>query len=167
MTQPAGSAARKRMGADERFFVDTNVLLYSADSADPRKQRDARLWLKTLWEQGAGSLSWQVLHEFYVNAVRKLRVPSPNARATVEAFSSWQPIETGFGLIRRSWHWMDEAQLSYWDGLIVAAAEQAGCVWLLSEDFQAGRKFGLVTVVSPFRGRPDEFQLKPRQRYFE
>src|SRR5207248_449876 len=153
--------ARKRMSADERFFVDTNVLLYAADPADPVKQRAARLWITALWEQGAGSLSWQVLHEFYVNATRKLRVPTPKARATIEVFASWQPIETGFGMIQRAWHWADHAQLTYWDGLIIAAAEQAGCTWLLSEDFQADRKLGFVTVINPFHGRPERFGLKP------
>jgi len=147
------------MSADERFFVDTNVLLYSHDPVDRRKQRAAQIWLAALWEQGAGSLSWQVLHEFYVNATRKVGVPESKARATVETLSIWRPVETGLGLIRRAWHWKDEAQVSYWDGLIVAAAEQAGCSRLLSEDFQVGRKFGLVTVVSPFQAEPKEFGL--------
>jgi hypothetical protein len=57
------------MSADGSFFVDTNVLLYSGDPADAVKQRAAHQWLSALWEQGAGRLSWQVLHEFYVNVV--------------------------------------------------------------------------------------------------
>ncbi len=55
---------------------------------------------------------------------------------------------------------MDTAQLSFWDALIVAAAERRGCQWLLSEDFQAGRKIGPVTVVNPFRALPEEFGLQ-------
>jgi predicted nucleic acid-binding protein len=152
------------MSVDERFFVDTNVLLYSLDPAHRGKQRAAHRWLAALWEHGNGRLSWQVLHEFYVNAVRKVSVPKSKARATVETFSLWRPVETGLGLIRRAWHWTDEAQLSYWDGLIVAAAEQAGSAWLLSEDFQIGRKFGPVTVISPFHAEPDEFGLNPDWR---
>lgn len=148
------------MRAGDRFFVDTNVLLYSVDPADPAKQAAARRWLKVLWEQGAGCLSWQVLHEFYVNAVRKLRHPGSKARATVEVFALWQPVDTSLGLVQRAWHWMDEAQLSYWDGLIVAAAERGGCRWLISEDFQAGRKLDSVTVVNPFQAGPEEFNLK-------
>jgi len=145
------------MRAGERFFVDTNVLLYSADPADAAKQRAARDWLKVLWESGSGRLSWQVLHEFYVNAVRKLRVRTEEARMTVELFTAWQPVNTSFGMIQRAWFWTDEAQVSYWDGLIVAAAERAGCAWLLSEDFQTGRKLGAMTVVDPFHTRPEEF----------
>jgi len=153
------------MSGGERFFVDTNVLLYSLDPADRAKQRAAQRWLAAVWEQGSGSLSWQVLHEFYVNAIRKVGAPKTKARATVEAFSLWHPVETCLGLIGRAWHWMDEAQLTYWDGLIVAAAEQSGSAWLLSEDFQVGRKFGMVTVVSPFCAEPHEFGLNSERTH--
>ena len=52
--------------------------------------------------------------------------------------------------IERAWYWMDEAQVTYWDGLILGAAERLGCTVLLSEDFQAGRVCGTVRVVNPF-----------------
>ena len=122
-------------------FVDTNVLLYSVDASQPQKQRQARAWVAVLWEQGSGLLSWRVLHEFYVNALRKMPVPPPQARKFVETLAQWQPVETSLGLIKQAWHWTDQAQLSYWDSLIVAAAERAGCSRLLSEDFQPGRRF--------------------------
>jgi len=147
------------MRAVERFFVDTNVLLYSSDPADPGKQRAAREWLTVLWERGAGTLSWQVLNEFYVNAARKAGASNATARALVEVFALWQPIDTSLGMIQTAWYWMDKAQISYWDSLIVAAAERGGCTWLLTEDLQAGRKFGSVTVADPFRARPEEFGL--------
>ena len=143
----------------ERFFVDTNLLLYSVDSSQPEKQNRARLWLTLLWEGGGGRLSWQVLHEFYANAERKERVARSLARKNVEVFVQWQPVEMSLGLIQQGWHWMDRAQLSYWDSLIVAAAERAGCRWLLSEDFQSGRSLASVTVVNPFLRAPEEFGL--------
>lgn len=143
------------MSAD-RTFVDTNVLLYSVDPADPVKQARARAWLAALWQQGAGSISWQVLNEFYGNAVRKLRTPAPEAREIVAVFSNWQPVETSLGLLERAWHWMDAAQLSYGDSLIVAAAERAGCARLLSEDFQTGRRLGEIVVVNPFDSLPED-----------
>jgi predicted nucleic acid-binding protein len=62
-------------------------------------------------------------------------------------------------LLRRGWRWADTAKLSFWDSMILAAAEQGGSRWLLSEDFQAGRKFGAVTVVNPFVQLPEEFGL--------
>ena len=152
------------MPAGGRFFVDTNVLLYSVDPADPRKQERAWEWLQALWESGLGLLSWQVLNEFHVNALNKLRAGRPEARGIVSGYSHWVAGETTLGLVERAWHWMEQAQLSYWDSLIVSAAERAGCRCLLSEDFQAGRRFGAVTVVNPFLQGPDQFGLAVEKR---
>ena len=116
------------MRAAERTFVDTNVLLYSVDPADPAKQSRAREWIAFLWETGSGRLSWQVLNEFYSNAVRKIGMHAPLARATVEAFASWQPVEQSLMLMQRAWYWTDEAQMAYWDGLILAAARGLGAI---------------------------------------
>ncbi len=62
-------------------------------------------------------------------------------------------------MLHRAWHWCDRAQINFWDALILAAAEQSGCRWVLSEDFQSGRKFGPVTMVNPFERSPGEFGL--------
>ncbi len=152
------------MPAGARFFVDTNVLLYSVDPSDSAKQARAWDWLECLWESGLGSLSWQVLHEFYANALAKLRVSRPEARGIVKGYSYWASTETTIGMVERAWHWMDRAQLAYWDSLIVAAAERAGCGYLLSEDFQTGRRFGPLTVVNPFLHEPGELGLAPMKR---
>jgi len=146
-------------GAD-RFFTDTNLLLYSVDRSLHEKRRAAHRWLEALWENGAGRLSWQVLHEFYANAERKMGLDRSSARKTVEIFAQWKPVEPGIGLIQRGWYWIDKAQLSFWDSLIVAAAERAGCARLLSEDFEDGRSFEAVTVVNPFVHTPGEFGLR-------
>src|ERR1700688_2553857 len=108
----------------DSIFVDTNVLLYSLDSRDPVKYAKARRWLEYLWITGAGRISWQVLHEFYANAVRKVGVPAPEAREAVSVFSKWRPGGMSLSVIERGWYWMDQAQLSYWDSLILASAER-------------------------------------------
>ncbi len=144
-------------GAAKRFFLDTNVLIYWMDTSDHAKHADACRWVKAIWENGRGAISWQVLNEFYYNATRKLALPVPGARALVESYSQWSPVTFELPLLRRAWYWMDRASISYWDALIVAAAETAGCKYLLSEDFQAGRRFDDLTVVDPFRSAPDEF----------
>ena len=147
------------MPASDRFFVDSNVLLYSVDASVPVKREQARRWLAALWESGAGRLSWQVLQEFYVNAERKTGLASTAARKLVETFALWQPVGMSLGVVARGWYWMDKAHVHFWDGLILGSAERAGCVWLLSEDFQAGQKFGDLTIVSPFRMAPEELGL--------
>ncbi len=149
------------MPADS-VFVDTNVLLYAFDARAPIKRALAREWVALLWESGRGRLSWQVLHEFYANAVRKTGVPPEPAREAVTAFSRWRPVDVTFGLIERAWYWMDTAQLSYWDSLILGSAERLGCRWLLSEDFQSGRDYEGVTAVNPFKTLPSELGLSRR-----
>ena len=148
------------MPAGNYFFVDTNVLLCAIDLANPKKRHAAQGWIDALWKAAAGRISWQVLHEFYVNAEKKLGMPRVAARKTVTMFATWKPGEVGFGAIERSWHWIDHAQVSYWDGLILASAEQAGCRWLLSEDFQEGREFGPIVVINPFSREPQELGLE-------
>lgn len=142
------------MNGVDRFFVDTNVLLYTYDISEEKKQKHARTWVDWLWENSAAYVSWQVLQEFYHNAVFKLRVHPEKARAAVTFWSEWHPPDLTLGLIERAWYWNDHAKVSFWDALIIAAAERTRCRYLLSEDFQAGRQFGTVTVVNPFHTEP-------------
>ena len=150
--------------AGSSFFVDTNVLLYSLSAREPAKQAVAAGWLDLLWAAEEGQISWQVLHEFYAKAVQKLGVPTAVARSTANRYVLWSPVAPSESLLQRAWHWCDAAQINFWDALILAAAEQVGCRYLLSEDFQAGRHFGSVTVVDPFARGPDEFGLSGREQ---
>ena len=153
--RPNVSSGRTSTTGGDPWFVDTNVLLYTLDKTDPSKHAIALRWRDALWEKRAGRLSWQVLNEFYANATRRLRAPAAIARAVVEAYAQWPVSEFSLPSLQRAWHWMETAGISYWDALILAAAERAGCRSLLSEDFQHGRKYGSVQVIDPFRTEPD------------
>ena len=141
------------MAADSTF-IDTNVLLYALDRRAVEKAPQAAAWLQYLWESQTGRCSWQVLDEFYANAVRKVGVPAKVARETIGAYVAWQPVGSSLAIVERAWFWCDAAQVTYWDGKILAAAERLGCRWLLSEDFTAGRTYGSVTVINPFLTSP-------------
>ena len=145
------------MNAGARIFVDTNVLLYQLSGALPEKQARAEQWMGFLWDSASGRISWQVLHEFYVNAVMKLRVPPDAARTYATRMFEWKPASPTPDAIQRAWHWCDTSKINFWDALIVAAAEQTGCHYLLSEDFQTGRRFDAVAVIDPFARTPTEF----------
>jgi predicted nucleic acid-binding protein len=147
------------MSVIESYFVDTNVLLYYVDPADIAKQTRAMDWLDRLWMAGAGRLSWQVLHEFYWNAVRKMRMEPAKGREIVEDLARWEPVDSSVGLVKQAWDWMDSAQLSYWDALIVAAAQRSGSQYLLTEDLQPGRRYEDVLIVNPFAHSATEFGL--------
>jgi predicted nucleic acid-binding protein len=138
----------------DRYFVDTNVLLYRYDSSNPEKRAQAKAWLAWLWENACGGVSWQVLQEFYWNACGKFKIEPERARHRVRLMSAWNPPDVTIGLIERAWHWTDHAHVSFWDAMIVAAAERTKCRFLLSEDFQTGREFGSVTIVNPFKTAP-------------
>ena len=147
------------MSATDRFFVDSSLLLYCVDPVDSRKQARATDWLQALWLAGAGCLSWQVLNEFYWNAVRKMRLEPARAREMVEDLAHWQPVDTTLGLVQQAWHWTDSAQLTYWDALIMAAAHRSGARYLLSEDFQSGRHYDEILVLNPFDHAASDFAL--------
>ena len=141
-----------------RVFVDSNVLVYTLDSREADKQARAAAWLEHLWSNRRGRLSFQVLQEFYVNVTRKVRPPveEEEARRVVRSLLAWQPVRVGAGELEAAWSIRDRHALSWWDALIVAAAESSDCRYLLTEDLQHGRDLGGVRIVSPFRTAPAE-----------
>jgi predicted nucleic acid-binding protein len=134
-------------------FVNSNILLYAVDNADPRKQRVARDWRAELWKSRLGRVSFQVLNEFYVNAVRLKPAASDEARAEVRDLLAWNPVVTDACVIERGWKLQDRYQLSFWDSLIVTAARTAACGFLLTEALQDGQKLDGVEVVKSVSAR--------------
>jgi predicted nucleic acid-binding protein len=132
-------------------FVDTNVLIYALDQADPRKQQAARTWRAELWKSRRGRISFQVLQEFYVKASQKWPSARTAARAEVRDLLSWRPVVIDAGMVEQGWRIQDRYLLSFWDSLIVAAAKAASCRYLLTEDLQPDQDLDGVVIVSPFR----------------
>lgn len=150
------------MGAAELrhplYFVDTNVLVYARDASEPEKQHQAARWLQALWTERSGRLSAQVLNEYYVVVTEKLR-PGLNrdqARADIRDLMAWDPVCTGRVVVEGAWVVQDRHGLSWWDALVVSAAQIAGCAFLLTEDLEHGRDLGGIRVVDPFRIAPDQ-----------
>ena len=137
-------------------FVDTNVLLYAVDAGDPRKQRAAMAWRNELWRSRRGRVSYQVLQEFYAQAVRKSPRQAEAARAEVRDLFAWNPIAVDEAVIETAWGLQERYSLSFWDALIAAAAHALGCTFLLTEDLSHGQLLDGVRVVDPFRVAPSE-----------
>lgn len=135
-----------------RTFVDTNILLYAHDRDADEKARIAACEIERLWESGLGVLSTQVLQEFYVNVTRKISVPLPvsAAREIIRTYRVWVKQDTTAETILRATEISELAQLSFWDSLILAAAEQSGAGVLLSEDLNHGQVIAGVRIVNPF-----------------
>ena len=139
-------------------FVDTNVFVYRRDAADPAKQRRADAWLVSLWAQRSGRVSVQVLQEYYAVVTRKLHpgLSRSEAQQDVRDLMRWKPLAPDGALFEAAWSVEERFGLSWWDAMIVAAAQRQSCGHLLSEDLQAGQRFGRVEVVSPFERSPSE-----------
>ena len=134
-------------------FVDTNVLVYARDDADPQKQARAQDWMEHLWTSASGRLSVQVLQEFYVTVTRKLQpgLPAEEAKADVRDLAAWRPLRIDEFMIDEAWRLEDRLGLSFWDSLIVAAAQAARCSTLLTEDLQHDLEVDGLRIADPFR----------------
>jgi predicted nucleic acid-binding protein len=135
-----------------KTFIDTNVLVYAHDADAGARHAAAKALLAELWDNRNGSLSTQVLQEFYAVVTRKFKPPMPRAkaRAIVAAYAEWCDIATEPQLIVAASRLEEEHTLSFWDSLIVQAAIHSGADRILSEDLQDGRRFGSVTIENPF-----------------
>ena len=133
-------------------FVDTAVLLHSEDGADAGRQQRAIEWLTLLWARRCGRLSNQVLNDFYDQATRRLQpaMPAGDARAEVRRYQRWQPWLIDHATVETAWAIESRFGLAYADALVVAAAQQQGCEWLLSPDLPHNLPIDGVRILNPF-----------------
>jgi predicted nucleic acid-binding protein len=137
-------------------FVDTNVLVYTRDASEPRKQKQAEAWMHYLWQTRTGRLSFQVLQEFYVTVTEKLSpgLTPAKAKEDVQSLFTWTPTPIDQPVMEGAWRIQSRFKIAWWYSLIISAARQAGCRYLLTEDLKEGQDFGGVCVVSPFAQSP-------------
>jgi predicted nucleic acid-binding protein len=133
-------------------FVDTNLLVYAHDLAETDRRPIAQATLDDLWRTRTGTLSTQVLSEFYVVATRKFEPPMTRraAREVVGTYSAWPVVQIDGALILAASTLEERHTLSFWDALIIEAAARSGASRLLSEDLQGGRRIRNLTIENPF-----------------
>jgi predicted nucleic acid-binding protein len=133
-------------------FVDTNVLVYAHDRSETHRRPIAQATLDDLWRTRTGTLSTQVLTEFYVVATRKFDPPMTRraAREVIGAYSAWPVVQVDAALILAASTLEGRHTLSFWDALIIEAAARSGATRLFSEDLQGGRRIRNLTIENPF-----------------
>jgi predicted nucleic acid-binding protein len=133
-------------------FVDTNVFIYASDGRETMKQSAAEQWLQLLWREQSGRTSVQVLNECYWNLTRKIKpaVSANDAWDMVQSLFQWNPQPVDTDVLTRSRDIERRYRLSWWDSLIVGAAQAQCCTLLLTEDMQDRAVYGGVTVRNPF-----------------
>ena len=132
-------------------FIDTNVFLYAYDDKEPEKQKKALECLTPFFaEELTASISVQVLQEFTHQLLRK-KFDLHDIRTATRPLLYWNVIEGTTKLYVEALDVLNRYQLSLWDSLIVAAANQSGAKQLLSEDLNEGQIYGNIAVVNPFQ----------------
>ena len=136
----------------DQVFFDTNILVYAYDTHEPSRQEIAKdLILKNIRSR-SGYVSIQVFGEFYNVITRKIPEPlsSEDARDAISYLSILNIIEMDIDLVHRSIDTHQEYGITYWDSMIIAAAERANCTKVLSEDFNTSQLYHGIIAENPF-----------------
>jgi len=135
----------------EKCFVDTNILIYAHDRSQGIKHERARQLIERLWNSGQGVLSTQVLQELCLNLRRKVANPVSveEVRRIIRDYLSWEIVVNTPEAVLQALEIEARYKTSFWDALILQAAEQCGAVVLYSEDLAAKQRYGTVRVVNP------------------
>ena len=134
-----------------KFFVDTNILMYAHDKAAGVKHERAKALVDDLWRERSGVVSTQVLQELRVNLRRKAGRPVDlkTAREIVADYLAWDVVTNTGQSIIEALDIEERYRISFWDALIVQAAEASGAKVLHSEDLADGQTYRGVRVVNP------------------
>jgi predicted nucleic acid-binding protein len=138
-----------------KCFVDTNILVYAHDRDAGAKFNRAHALTRDLWLSERGVISTQVLQELYMALRRKASNPLPVAEAEkiLRDFFTWEVVINDRSSIIRALEIETRYQISFWDALIVQAAERSDAEVLYSEDLSNGQRYGGVQVLNPFKGQ--------------
>jgi len=136
-----------------RYFLDTNIFVYTFDRTAAAKSRRAAHLIRDAVTTRKGIVSYQVVQEFFNLALRRFAQPLtiPEAEQYLAAvFRPLLAVHSSPALMSEALHLTSRYRLSWYDALIVAAAMESGCNVLYSEDLQHGQKFGELRVENPF-----------------
>lgn len=137
----------------DRFFVDTNILVYMFDQEARDKARHSISLIRQGLLTRKAVISFQVVQEFFNVAFRRLKPRMTQAEAEQFLAMTLRPlmaVRSSYGLYSKALQLTGNNSLSWYDALIVAAALEAECRILYSEDLQHGQKFSDLRVVNPF-----------------
>jgi predicted nucleic acid-binding protein len=135
----------------DKYFVDTNILMYAHDTAAGAKHQRAKALVEDLWRERSGVVSTQVLQELCVNLRRKAANPIAlkTAREIIADYLAWDVVTNTGQSVLEALDLEERYRISFWDALVVQAAEASGAAILYSEDLSDGQSYGAIRVVNP------------------
>ena len=134
-----------------KIFIDTNILVYSLDEFEPQKRKKCRELLKLLTGDLQGVISTQVMQEFFVASTSKLGADVLIVKDILHSFERFETVIITPQIIKEAIDCSVINKLSFWDALIVIAAESAKCEKLWSEDLNDGQLIRGVRIENPLR----------------
>lgn len=135
-------------------FLDTNLFIYQLENGDERKFEIANRIIRSAVESGNACISFQVIQECLNTIVRKATIALSHEEAQSYLENVLQPlykVPSGILLYRRALDIQARYRYGFYDALIVAAALEAGCKRLYSEDLHDGQRIGSLRIENPFR----------------
>ena len=133
-----------------KMFLDTNILIYSLDSSNPQKKAISRKHLRQCAEENCGVISTQILQEFFIVSTKKMGVEPLAAKSLVHSFQNFETVSVTPELIENAVDCHILNRISFWDALVVIAAESSKCDVVLTEDMNDGQIIRGVRFHNPF-----------------
>ncbi len=134
----------------ERITLDSNVLVYAFDPRVPTRRAAAQ---QLLWaSQAAGAILTTIaLGEFFWVASRQsIASPMVARQKLSDLITLFPTVSYGTDALEAAAIEVNAQRFSFWDAVLLAAAEEAGCTVCFSEDMKDGAKLGAITVRNPF-----------------
>jgi len=138
---------------NDKFFLDTNIFIYSFDEGAPEKRDRSRQLINLALQSGNGSISILVMQEFLNAATRKFSTPmtlKDSQRYLRQVLNPLCQVYTDLPLLENGLNIQDETGYSFYDSLILAAAIKANCAVLYSEDLHHGQIVKGVKIANPY-----------------
>ena len=138
----------------DKYFLDTNLFVYSFDSSAPKKRKIAHNYIKLALKEQAGCISSQVIQEFLNVSSKKFDPPLSHQDSLKYLNTVLAPlceIYTSVDLYRKTIEISERWKYSFYDSMIITAAVQTNCSILYSEDLQHGQVIQELTIINPFK----------------
>lgn len=138
---------------NDKFFLDTNIFIYSISPGAPLKSQRAAGIVRDAIDSGKGIISYQVVQEFFSVAFRRFKptmTPTEAEQVLAMTFRPLLGVHSSYSLYAHGLDLTRRHSISWYDSLIIAAATESDCRILYTEDLQHGQKFGNLTVQNPF-----------------
>jgi len=133
-----------------KVFIDTNLFIYALDRRVPAKRKAAAKALRAIEAEGNGVVSTQVFQEAYVAGTTKLGIAPQDMKQAIASLRTLEVVQVDVDLIQAAIDCSILQRLSFWNSLIIVAAEKARCTELWTEDLNHGQRIQGIRIHNPF-----------------